>query len=151
MIQEVVAQKVLKEMIDRKLCKETDEETVWCYLVQVYGAGYDLGYQHAIYQRGKRRPIMQIDRKGDIVKIHDSIKEAASKMKLNVATIGKALRGRYKTAGGFVWKYVDTKPATSSEETIESYQSKSDRQASKTRASKTTSLLPGSVPPAPLP
>jgi hypothetical protein len=103
MKQKVVAQKVLKELIDLKIVEQDDEEIMWAYLLMVYSAGFNEGK----IQRGRERPVLQMRRDGTPIKVHQSLKFAANAMQLDVATIGRALRGKVVTAGGFKWKYID--------------------------------------------
>ncbi len=119
MKQEVVAQKILAELLKRGIIKKEDEIITWEYLIQAYAAGYDEGN----HIRPKKRSVTQLSKAGKVIRLHRSIKEASIEMELNVATIGRALRGDLQTAGGYRWEYTDkVKPFV---ETVGSIQSKS--------------------------
>lgn len=57
---------------------------------------------NSTYSRGK--PIKQYDNQNNFIKEWKSINEAKKETKIN--NIEKCLKGKYKTAGGFIWKYV---------------------------------------------
>ncbi len=103
MDQEKLVGKVLLELIDNGIITKENREAARPYLRWVYGGGFDEG----TVQRGKRRPVLQMSTDGTRIQIHPSIKVASNRLNLDVATIGRALNGRLKTAGGFKWKYVN--------------------------------------------
>ena len=105
MQQKEVAGKILLELIESGIINENDQEIVHLYLRAAYASGWIEGK----YQRGKRRSILQSDMNGKPIVVHMSIKEAANKLHLDVATIGRALRGVLQSAGGFKWSYADVK------------------------------------------
>ena len=41
----------------------------------------------------------------EIIKIYNSITEASKELKINDSTISKCCKGKYKTSGGYIWKY----------------------------------------------
>lgn len=49
--------------------------------------------------------ILQYDTNGSFLREWDSIQKASSELKINRSDIGGVCNGRYKTAGGFVWKF----------------------------------------------
>jgi len=49
--------------------------------------------------------ILQYDKNGSFLREWDSIQKASSELKINRSDIGSVCNGRYKTAGGFVWKF----------------------------------------------
>lgn len=110
MDQDKVVGKVLLELINFGFVKDDDQEMVHFYLLCVYAAGHQAGRTG----NSKARPVLQMDKDGKPVHVHESLKVAANTLHLNVATIGKALRGRLKTAGGYKWRYIDGKDANSS-------------------------------------
>ena len=61
------------------------------------------------YVSPKARPIIQCDLNGEKIKRFRSIREAAEECGASSGTIGMALRGKRKTAYGFIWKYADLK------------------------------------------
>ncbi len=95
--------KILLELINDGIIDKKNREPARMRLQWVYAAGFDEG----TVQRGKRKPVLQMSTDGTRIRIHPSIKIAANRLHLDVATIGRALNGRLKTAGGFKWKYVN--------------------------------------------
>lgn len=138
MTQQDVAGKILIELLEAQIINEKDEILVWEYLVLAFGAGYDLGRKD---KRGhpNARPVIQLSLSGKKLGVFTSITEAASAVRMRRSTIGSALQGKSKTAGGFKWEYVEL-IATSEEETIEQLKPKSTRQVPKSRASKKNSV-----------
>lgn len=65
----------------------------------------------SLSHRGKsveklRKPIKQIDIKtNEIIKVWDSITNAASQLKIKQSSISTCLSGKYRTAGGYRWEY----------------------------------------------
>ena len=56
--------------------------------------------------RGRHgRPVAQYTKDGKLVKVHPSIVSAGKETWLEPSCICNCLRGRIKTAGGFVWEY----------------------------------------------
>jgi group I intron endonuclease len=55
------------------------------------------------------RKVAQYDKEGNLIKIWDYIKQAEKELGIPATNISKCCRGKYKTAGGFVWRYVDDK------------------------------------------
>ena len=53
--------------------------------------------------------IIQYDKKGNKIAEFTSITEAGKKMGVDRTTISRALTGKNKSAGGFIWKYADDK------------------------------------------
>lgn len=52
--------------------------------------------------------IIQYDKQGNEIRRWFDAKEAANALKLNRSTITKACVGKLKTAGGFIWRYIDS-------------------------------------------
>lgn len=50
-------------------------------------------------------PILQLTKSGELVKEWPSLREAERKLGIAQSSIGKCLKGRRKSAGGFVWRY----------------------------------------------
>ncbi len=106
MRQEIVAQKVLGELVDLGLVREQDEDIFWAYLHCVWAAGYDEGR----LQYTKRKPVVQLERDGVTpVKVWNSCVEAARFFSMNKTSISKAALGKTKSgiSAGFRWKYVE--------------------------------------------
>jgi hypothetical protein len=55
----------------------------------------------------QKKPINQYDLNNNFIKTWPSAKEAAEKLNFDNADIGKCCRGKYKTSGGYVWKYAN--------------------------------------------
>ena len=53
----------------------------------------------------KSRPVLQLDRQGNVVSRFPSAKEAARQTGIVRSGISEVCRGIRKTAGGYVWKY----------------------------------------------
>ena len=51
------------------------------------------------------KKIYQISIDGNLVKIWDCVSDASRELKICLSSISFCAKGRYKTAGGFVWKY----------------------------------------------
>lgn len=56
-----------------------------------------------------RKKIVQLTKEGEVVKVWDGIKEAASILNLNHSNISAALTksGRHRTCGGYKWEYYE--------------------------------------------
>lgn len=54
---------------------------------------------------GWKKPVLQFSKDGEFIKDYPSGKEAAKETKTNYPTLNNCLRGKIKTAGGYVWKY----------------------------------------------
>ena len=50
-------------------------------------------------------PILQFTKSGEFMKEWPSAHEAERQLKISQSNIGKCLKGRRKSAGGFVWRY----------------------------------------------
>lgn len=53
------------------------------------------------------RKVAQYDLNGNLIKIWDYIMQVELELNIKHTNISKCCRGKYKTAGGFVWKYVN--------------------------------------------
>lgn len=51
------------------------------------------------------KTIYQYDLDGNLIKKWDSIKQAGESLGINRPSISNCLKGRYKSAGGFIWRY----------------------------------------------
>jgi len=105
MIQKDVAFKITEELISLGVCKREDEYIMYAYILQSYAAGHNEGRAH----KSKRRPVLQSTKGGRPIKVHESVKVAANMVGMNVASIGRALSGKFKLAGGYKWSYIDGK------------------------------------------
>tara|TARA_R110000868_G_scaffold342548_1_gene603411 strand:+ start:367 stop:546 length:180 start_codon:yes stop_codon:yes gene_type:complete len=52
-----------------------------------------------------RIKVTQYDKNNQIVKLHESIKDAETFSKVAKSSISKCCKGTLKTAGKFIWKY----------------------------------------------
>jgi len=61
------------------------------------------------YANGKRlvRPVAQYNLDGRFVHKYNSVKEASVRTKVSESSIVCCCKSRYKTAGGFIWKYYE--------------------------------------------
>ena len=57
------------------------------------------------------KKVIQYDKQGNFIKVWDYIKQASEALGINNSSIGACCMGRYKTAGGFVWRYADEEVA----------------------------------------
>ena len=105
MKQQIVAQKILGELVDLGLADERTEEIYWEYIKLAWAAGYDEGRM----QRTKRRPIVQMDLKGNPIKIWASCVIAARHFRRDKTALSKAALGKTKSgiSAGYRWKYLD--------------------------------------------
>lgn len=53
------------------------------------------------------KQVAQYDKDMNLIKIWDCVREAAREIGLSHANISKCCSGRYKTSGGFIWRYID--------------------------------------------
>ena len=51
------------------------------------------------------KPILQYNEKGELIQEWESGRKAGLSLGIGVSSISSALTGRYKTAGGYIWKY----------------------------------------------
>lgn len=54
-----------------------------------------------------KKAVMQFDVDGKYIASYQSLQEAGEKTNTNIPSLCSCLRGNYKTAGGYVWKYVN--------------------------------------------
>ena len=109
--QDDVAGKILMELCELGIATKDNEWILYNYLAQAYAAGWD----YCRYDlRAKKQPVTQKTKDGKVVKVHASILSASREVDVNVATIGRALRGKLKTAAGYTWEYTNKKKPTSS-------------------------------------
>ena len=59
------------------------------------------------WYRAVSKPILQCDKNGKFIKRWESIQQASSALCINRSDIGSVCNGRYKTAGGFIWIFVN--------------------------------------------
>lgn len=69
---------------------------------------------HSIHVLGKKRkpdtysskPIIQCDKEGKEIAIFRTLRAAGLALSINNGNISSCLNGRYKSAGGYLWKYL---------------------------------------------
>ena len=72
--------------------------------------------QREAMAKAKGRKVDQYDKDGNFIKTYASISQAARETKMTDGNIQFVLRGKHKTAGGFIWKYhVDVEPKMENE------------------------------------
>ncbi len=67
----------------------------WC------SAQYNMIYSHG-------KPILQFDLDGNLIKKWESLMDVNREIGINVGNISSCCKGRYKSAGGFIWEDYDT-------------------------------------------
>ena len=67
----------------------------------------NMNWGTAIERSSKKRSksIIQFDRQGNFIAEFDSLSDASKQLNINKGNISSALKGRIKTAGGYIWKY----------------------------------------------
>jgi hypothetical protein len=75
---------------------------IWMYADDILGQTNIHPYRHYHTQE-----IIQYDPQGNEIRRWFDAKEAANVLKLHRSTITKACVGKLKTAGGFIWRYID--------------------------------------------
>lgn len=123
MKQEVTAGKILVELLDAGIVDEEHEWIVYTYLIQAWAVGYDAGSK----SRSNQKPVVQYRIDGQLVDVFDSAAAAARKTKIGHSEIARCASGKRgaKTAGGYIWKYINIHDPTSSEPpTVGSFRSK---------------------------
>lgn len=68
--------------------------------------------QHSLYRRkgvkkGKIKEVEQYSLDGKLIAVYKSQAEASRKTNINRYTISDVLRGRNRTGGGYIWRFVD--------------------------------------------
>lgn len=62
---------------------------------------------HAGADHCRARKVVQYDLQESLIKIWDCMSDAARELGINCSNIYKCCNGKYKTAGGFVWRYCE--------------------------------------------
>ena len=55
--------------------------------------------------KANSKPILQFDKEEKFIKEWESIREASNELNIKHSCISNCLSGRYKTSGGFIWRY----------------------------------------------
>ena len=99
-----VVEKVTTEIINYfRLPKKVCFPFIKKMLSWVYVAGWEEG----IKQKAVRNPVMQLDKWGNLIKIHKSSSSAARHAGTSKQSINKVLKGKNHSAGGFLWQKVN--------------------------------------------
>lgn len=56
--------------------------------------------------KASMRKVKQMDKYGNILKIHNSLTDGANSIGVNISTLHGALNGRQHTSGGYKWEYI---------------------------------------------
>lgn len=85
------------------------ENLEWCdyHYNYYYGTSSERARKNiSLSLKGKgAKPILQYTLEGEFVREWDSIKQASEELNLNASVICNYLKGRFKSAYGYVWKY----------------------------------------------
>lgn len=65
----------------------------------------NIGVIYCLTDPRNRKPIVQYDKSGKLVKEWNCCETATRELKIPDGNIHHALNGKYKTATGFIWKY----------------------------------------------
>jgi hypothetical protein len=111
MIQEVVINRILRDMKMSGLISEETNGEVKVYLNAIYAAGYEQGIEEEKEKFGKHREkkIIQYNMQNKIINEYDSILKAAKKVKCSDRLIARALESGKPTRARHLWKYAEEK------------------------------------------
>jgi hypothetical protein len=73
---------------------------LWVYLDE-----YNPSFMYTLNRKTVAKPIIQYNTNGDFVKEWGSAKEACESLGLRRPGLCSCLKGKYKSSGGFLWKY----------------------------------------------
>lgn len=95
-----IIQKLTIEITDQKVFDAyfVRDRIVWAFVA---------GWEKGLYQHSGRRPVIQMDQYGKVIKIHKSMKDAGKIDGFDQTGINAVCKGRRHSCGGFRWKYVD--------------------------------------------
>lgn len=74
---------------------------IWRYIT------LDLSHCNYKHNAWENAIVAQLDLKGRVVNIFDTMKDGAKSIAINYCNISNACRGIQKTAGGYLWRYVE--------------------------------------------
>ena len=60
-------------------------------------------------QKRNNKKVIQYDINNNLIRVWDSLKEAAEQLNINHSKISLVCRGKRKTTGGYIWRYADEK------------------------------------------
>ncbi|WP_304610373.1 NUMOD4 domain-containing protein [Muribaculum intestinale] len=83
----------------------------WCtheYNCAYGTARYRIGKAHINHPKMSKR-VAQQNPEGELIRVFPSIREACRKLGINNGNLTEALKGKRRTCGGYVWKYINYK------------------------------------------
>ena len=89
--------------IDEDKTNNTASNLEWCN----YEENNNHGTRNARSAKAQSKSVGQYTRDGELIKIWQSAHEVKRRLGFDQSAVSKAARGKYKTAYGYVWKYVD--------------------------------------------
>jgi hypothetical protein len=103
MKQEIVTTKIMRLLVMNDLIDVQNYDTIAPFFDQAYAAGYT----EAKLLPRNRKPIVQLSLDNKEIRVYDSISIAARITGVTNTTISTCAKGKYRTAGGYKWKYLD--------------------------------------------
>ena len=95
--------------IDENKANNSASNLEWC----TYEENLNHGTRNARSTKARSKLVGQYTLEGNLVKIWQSTMEVERQLGFNNSNISAAARGKYKTAYGFVWKYIEEGKANS--------------------------------------
>ena len=89
--------------IDENKSNNCAENLEWC--TAQYNVNYSGTVQKAVNSR--KRKVSQFERTGKFIKNYESMEAASRATDTQRSAINMACQGKYKTAGGYIWKYYE--------------------------------------------
>ena len=90
--------------LDEDKTNNTVENLEWCTAKE----NVNYGTRNKRTAEKLQKPVLCVE----LNQIFPSLTDAARQLRLNVGNLGSVLTGRYKTTGGYHWKYAETKTAS---------------------------------------
>ena len=103
MTQEVIINKILRDLKQFNLIKEDDSGIIKRHLEFLYGAAWNEGRKKTIYYSNKE--VYQCDKEGHILATYKSATDAAKQLKCTRETIYLAISEKRLTRKGHYWKH----------------------------------------------
>ena len=92
--------------IDGNKLNNSIDNLEWCTHSHNTKEAVRLGLMNYSNNCGPCKKVIQINKDTkEIIKIYNSIIEASKELKINRTGISNCCSGRYKTSGGYIWKY----------------------------------------------
>ena len=92
--------------IDGNKLNNSIDNLEWCTYSHNNKEAVRLGLVDNSNNNRPYKKVIQINKDTkEIIKIYNSITEASKELKINDSNISKCCRGKYKTAGNYIWKY----------------------------------------------